>query len=318
MSLSEFGTALSNSSSDNSPRGHTRSPSSVEPESKEDVFLSQWSAIGSRQYIGVSDTQKSLKPGMYVNVATQRGMVFERLDVKVDDLLRFPDSISDKIIKEIEVFWNRFDIFKEYGFLHRRGYMFYGPPGSGKTALVQQIVSGIIQDGGIVFNCDNPETLNEALTTFRQIEPTRKVVCLFEDIDAIIDEYGDPELLSLLDGENQIDQVLNIATTNYPEKLDPRIVSRPRRFDRRIKIGMPGEDIRRMYFEKKLKITSAELDKWVKATDQFSFAACAELVISVKCLGNPFKDSVKIIKELIETKSSSSEYKEGPVGFSNL
>jgi ATP-dependent 26S proteasome regulatory subunit len=55
--------------------------------------------------------------------------------------------------------------------------------------------------------------------------------------------------LSVLDGENQVDKVLNIATTNYPEKLDRRLVGRPRRFDRLIYIDMPNHVVRREYFK---------------------------------------------------------------------
>ncbi len=42
------------------------------------------------------------------------------------------------------------------------------------------------------------------------------MVCIFEDIDAIVQEHGEDELLALLDGEARIDYVLNVATTNYP------------------------------------------------------------------------------------------------------
>ena len=59
----------------------------------------------------------------------------------------------------------------------------------------------------------------------RSIEPDTQIVCLFEDIDAYIGTYGEEEILSLLDGETQINKVLNVATTNYPRKLDQRITT---------------------------------------------------------------------------------------------
>jgi SpoVK/Ycf46/Vps4 family AAA+-type ATPase len=142
------------------------------------------------------------------------------------------------------------------------------------------------------------------------LQKDRPIVCLFEDIDAIVNKYGEDELLSLLDGETQIDRVLNIATTNYPEKIDKRIVARPRRFDRRIKIGMPSEKVRQVYFQKKLKIDKSEIDKWVESTDSFSFASCAELVISVKCLGITFDEAVEILRKLMDNKDSSDDDRE--------
>ena len=316
MDLNDFGTNVASSSNKKDTAEPAAPTSQSEPESKDDLFFSQWTPIGSATYLAVSDTQKTLRGGMYTVEPSNRGMLFTRMDVKVDDLIRFPDSLSDKIITEIASFWTRHDVFKEYGFLHRRGYLFYGPQGSGKTAIVQQVVADIIKQGGLVFSCERPSHLNDALAIFRQVEPERKVVCLFEDIDAIVDRFGDSSLLSLLDGENQIDKVLNIATTNYPEKLDKRIISRPRRFDRVMKIGMPNDEIRSVYFERKLNIKQDELALWVKNTKGFSFAACAELVISVKCLGHKFEDAVEILNELLVSKKSSSDYdNSGKVGF---
>src|SRR5476651_2663666 len=112
-------------------------------------------------------------------------------------------------------------------------------------------------------------------------KPGCSIVCLFEDIDDIIEIHGDSELLQWLDCSHQINKVINIATTNYPERLDRRIVSRPRRFDRIIKIEAPTEPIREAYLRKKLPdlVTNGQLAHWVKLTDGLSFAAMAELVI---------------------------------------
>ena len=180
---------------------------------------------------------------------------------------------------------------------------------SGKTCLVQQIIYDIVNADGLVFQCTNhPAVFNDGLSQFRKVEPNRPVVCLFEDIDAIVEEHGEDEILTLLDGENQIDRVLNIATTNYPEKLDRRLVARPRRFDRVLEIGMPAQAVRKMYFEKKLNVSEREIDKWVLATDGFSFAACAELVISVCCFEKKFEDAVEILKEMMTVQLHSRKY----------
>ena len=104
---------------------------------------------------------------------------------------------------------------------------------------MHQVVHRIIKAGHVAVFCEHPGFLTRAMEVFRKIEPDRPVVCLFEDIDAIIEMHGDSELLQWLDGSHQINKVINIATTNYPERLDRRIVSRPRRFDRIIKIESP-------------------------------------------------------------------------------
>ena len=319
--LEEFGTEVGEPQTASEPRRSARDITEEFEENVEKVggrqtySNTQWTAKEAGVFVAVPSTRTKLPAGVY-NVQVKNNIpVFVEQDLVVDDLMQFPDSLSDKIFSEINDFWGRGAVFKEYGFLHRRGYIFYGPQGSGKTAMVQQIIKSVVEKDGIVFMCEHPGILVLGLTQFRQVEPERPVVCVFEDIDSIIKNYGDDYLLALLDGENQIDKVLNIATTNYPEYLDKRIVARPRRFDRVIKVGMPGADIRREYFRHKLNIKENELEKWVNATDGFSFAACAELVISVKCLGHPFEKAAEILSDLLTSKASSSDFTGGKVGF---
>lgn len=285
------------------------------------LSLVQWAICGPHTYKPVSSTATKLTSGVYgVSVSQYHGIIYQKKSVCVDDLLRFPDSISEKILSEITTFWGKGGKFKEHGFLHRRGYLLHGPAGSGKTCLVQQIIADIVNADGLVFQCTNhPAVFNDGLAQFRKVEPNRPIVCLFEDIDAIVAEYGEDEILTLLDGENQIDKVLNIATTNYPENLDKRLVARPRRFDRVLEIGMPSPEVRKMYFQKKLNVTDEEIEKWVTASQGFSFAACAELVISVCCFENPFEQAVKTLDEMMTANLNSRNYDvkgQGPVGFS--
>jgi SpoVK/Ycf46/Vps4 family AAA+-type ATPase len=136
---------------------------------------------------------------------------------------------------------------------------------------------------------------------------------VFEDIDAIIKKYGESEILSLLDGDNQVDRVINIATTNYPELLDKRIVNRPRRFDRIYKILVPEEKIRAAFLKEKLP-KKEDVKLWVKKTRGLSFAAIAETLISVLCLGNKLDDTVKILRDIESKNPKSSDFGSG-IGF---
>jgi AAA+ superfamily predicted ATPase len=320
--LEKFGTAKPSTSKNKREKAVPAPTTEGELSEKDELYnatsLVQWAICGQHTYKPVSITYPKLSSGVYsIGVSQYHGITFERKNICVDDLLRFPDSISEKILSEITTFWGKGHKFKEHGFLHRRGYLLHGPAGSGKTCLVQQIISDIVNADGLVFQCTNhPAVFNDGLSVYRKVEPDRPVVCLFEDIDAIVDEHGEDDILTLLDGENQIDKVLNIATTNYPEKLDRRLIARPRRFDRVLEIGMPVDGVRRMYFAKKLNIADAELDKWVKSSEGFSFAACAELVISHCCFEIPFEDSVVRLRKMMDTRRiSSTDYDSGPKGF---
>jgi len=295
-------------------RAEVAAPSQPSSSEKDDILnsisLTQWAVCGPHTYKPVSVTFPKLESGVYnIAVSQYHGIIYQKKSICVDDLLRFPDSVSDKILGEITTFWGKGQKFVEHGFLHRRGYLLHGPAGSGKTCLVQQIIADIVRSDGLVFQCTNhPAVFNDGLSQFRKVEPNRPIVCLFEDIDAIVEEHGEDEILTLLDGENQIDKVLNIATTNYPEKLDKRLVARPRRFDRVLEIGMPTAEVRKMYFQKKLKVSDVEIDKWVSASDKFSFAACAELVISVCCFEKRFEDAVATLKEMMTANLNSRSY----------
>ncbi len=243
---------------------------------------------------------------------------FEIQPIKTDELLRFSDSLADEILSEIDRFWELKKQFEINKFSHRRGYLLYGPQGSGKSIIVQQIIEGIVNRGGIAIWVDkNPKMITTAIVeALRIVEPTRPIVVIFEDIDAIIQDYGESAILSYLDGDGRIDGVLNLATTNYPEKLDKRVVARPRRFDRVVKVDVPSPSIRKEYFKYKVKdLTEEQLEQWTTSTAGFSFAALADLIISVKCFEYKFEDAVERLRKLLDSNPSSEEFKTRKTGF---
>ena len=182
--------------------------------------------------------------------------------------------------------------------------------------MVHQVVREIVKAGHVAVFCDDPEIFVVAMQQFRKVEPDRPVVCVFEDIDAIIEAHEETALLQWLDGSHQIDKVINIATTNYPEKLDGRLVSRPRRFDRIVKIEGPSPNIREAYFRQKLPdLKPAELARWVRLTDGMSFASLVELVVSVTCLGNDLAETIRMLQDMEMRGPTSRQYRGQTIGF---
>jgi AAA+ superfamily predicted ATPase len=281
----------------------------------------QWKVAMPGVYESCGTTHRKLPASAYGCSLNQYGEPqLLAKDLQVDDLIDFANSLPAQILQEIENFWSLGEKFQRYGYLHRRGYLLYGPQGSGKSSVVHQVVHRIIKAGHVAVFCEHPGVLTRTMELFRKIEPERPLVCMFEDIDAIIELHGDSELLQWLDGSHQINKVINIATTNYPERLDRRIVSRPRRFDRIIKIEAPADHIREAYLSKKLpELQGAELARWVEMTEGLSFAALAELVISVACLGNSLEDTVEVLRTLDDQRPSSREFdRPGTMGFGAL
>lgn len=279
---------------------------------KEDEYRStnQWTEIGHKLFMPVGRTREKLTAGLYQPVHTVRGVALQELDHTLDDLIIFRDTAGSLLINEIKEFWSRGEKFEKQGFLHKRGYMLYGPPGGGKTAIVQQMISDTISADGVVLMCTDPWSVLDALSALRSIETVRNLLCVFEDIDATIKRFGDAAILSVLDGERQTNHTVNLATTNYPERLEKRIVGRPRRFDRVIKIGMPNLEVRFIYLSQKLGGQPADVMALAEQTEDFSFAALAELVISIKCLDLDTAQTIERLKEMQGLAEELGENKE--------
>jgi len=135
-----------------------------------------------------------------------------------------------------------------------------------------------------------------------------------EDLDGLANNSKNTEttLLNLLDGINQINNVVYLGTTNYPERLQERILNRPSRFDKRYKLGYPIPAVREAYFENiltKQDKKKININKWVELTEGLSIAHLRELVVSVIILENDFEEEIEILtgmKTLISSRQDSS------------
>lgn len=279
----------------------------------------KWAKVGDA-FFPSDETIDSLEPGQYhIEYSHNRGIYFAKKPINLDELLILPDSASEEIIANIEYFWEREEIFRELGYLWKRGVLLFGPAGSGKTSTLQLIAQKIIARGGIAVYVKEPKLTAQGLELFRRIEPTRPVIVMIEDIDAIQQTYGEADLLAMLDGDLQIDNVVFIATTNYPEKLDKRLVNRPSRFDIVRKIDMPTAEARAVYLaarNKRLIGQDDEMRRWVDATEGFSIAHLKELIVSVDALGQSFDETITRLGIMMDkTPSSTDDDKKKPIGF---
>jgi SpoVK/Ycf46/Vps4 family AAA+-type ATPase len=177
----------------------------------------------------------------------------------------------------------------------------------------------IINDlAGLVINLKDDESVRgyiDLIPKLRQIEPERPLVVIIEDIDAIAGDsnYVTSQLLNLLDGVKQIENVVYIATTNYPEKLAERITNRPSRFDRRYYVAPPTKEVRMSYLKNKIgEGTDVDFETWVKDTDGMSMSHLKELFISVFLLDNKYEDAIDHLREL---KKSPRNKKQKTLGF---
>lgn len=283
---------------------------------------SQWAMHQGGKYTPTMPTTKSIPPGFYeVSLDPSIGVYLQKKNVTTDELYELPSKELSDIIVDIEKFWNRADIYKKMNFVHKRGILLYGDPGCGKSGIIQLCTKHLIQNmSGIVINITNGDQIDHyqsIVGPLREVEPERPLIVILEDIDSIAGEgsWSTSMLLNLLDGIKQIDNVVYIATTNYPEKLEERITNRPSRFDRRYEIDLPNDSVRRAYITAKLGdegISKSELDLWVKETKGMSLAHLRELIISVSAMGNTFEDTISRLNGLkVKPKTKSKNKKIG-------
>lgn len=149
------------------------------------------------------------------------------------------NGVTDKITEHIDRFFAHAAIYKDRDLIYKTGILLKGEPGTGKTSLATAIATYCNCDMMVV-DMTTFDTLDiQAFTETINADDYRYVVVL-EDIDCITGsregEITEDEkarlnkLLQFLDSNSSPTNVVFVATTNYPEKLDDALL-RDGRFD---------------------------------------------------------------------------------------
>lgn len=156
-----------------------------------------------------------------------------------------PPGFIEAIRSNVTMFFEGGTRYRELGIPYRRGLLFTGPPGCGKTLTLKALAYHtaakfitVLGKSGV-----NDSDIHRALDVAGKCSPA---VVLFEDLDKLI-EAKDVSLfhfLNLLDGLKVLSGVLVVATCNEPEKLDPALLHRPSRFDRIWNFPLPAAEQR--------------------------------------------------------------------------
>jgi ATP-dependent 26S proteasome regulatory subunit len=263
---------------------------------------------------------KKLPAGTYTVFQTGSGSTHaEEIEVECDELYTLPNDATQAVIKEIDDFWQKAEKFKTAKVTHKRGILFVGPPGTGKTSTINLLTKSLVERGGLVFYIDTNADLY-IFTEFvhshlREVEPDRPVITVIEDIDKFMDGGSiESTLLNLLDGPDSFDHNVTVATTNRVDELNDLIL-RPSRFDRHIAVDAPTIEVKEAFLIHK-GLTPEEAKSWAKDTRDYSIAEVKELFISVKLLDMSYEAAKKILKDQGETGGKKTYAKKAAkVGF---
>lgn len=158
---------------------------------------------------------------------------------------------KNSIITDIMNFQSNESEFIRRGIPYKRGYMFYGPPGNGKTSMALGICHRLKRDAMIV-NLNDMDSDESIITAF--IRTSENQILILEDVDAAFsNRKGDKgisfsALLNCLDGAYSKHGMITIMTTNHLDKIDPALF-RPGRCDQKFLFDNPDGGLIKHYIE---------------------------------------------------------------------
>ncbi|KUJ07990.1 P-loop containing nucleoside triphosphate hydrolase protein [Mollisia scopiformis] len=203
---------------------------------------------------------------------------------------------KEAIIEDVLGFFNAESRYAEFGVPWKRGVIFYGPPGNGKTISTKALMHDISKRTSPKIESLYVKTFNSFAGPeygIRQIfmQARRLAPCLliFEDIDSLILPNVRSYFLNEVDGLESNHGILMIGSTNHLERLDPGIAKRPSRFDRKYLFDVPNREERIQYCDywrhklrnnKKVDFPKVMSEKVAEITSDFSFAYMKEAFVA--------------------------------------
>jgi chaperone BCS1 len=184
------------------------------------------------------------------------------------------DGVMERLLADVETFLDREQWYANLGIPYRRGYLLYGPPGSGKSSTVAAIASHFGMDIALL-NLSAASLDDDELRNLLSDVPPRTFV-LIEDVDGAFSDRKKTNdkkgrvtfsgLLNAIDGVAAGEGRIIFLTTNHIDRLDPALV-RPGRCDVKEEIGAPNNaQIAKLFQRFFPQATASQASEFVRQT----------------------------------------------------
>ncbi|MGV3617710.1 MAG: AAA family ATPase [Fimbriimonas sp.] len=236
------------------------------------------------------------------------------------DNLVLEDGLKERVRADVEGFFRARETYEKYGIPWKRGVLFLGPPGNGKTHMIKALVNLLEIPALYVRSFERERGTEQSAMqeVFQRARKSAPCLLILEDLDALLNDENRSFFLNELDGFAANTGVMVVGTTNHPERLDPAILERPSRFDRKVTFHLPSEEGRegflrqfRETLEPALRLTDGELGEVVRLTDDFSYAYLKELYLSAmmawiaaegtRPVGEVMREQVDMLRQQMQT-----------------
>lgn len=222
---------------------------------------------------------------------------FDLFELIYPDDISLPDIVlSKQVNQKIEEFIREYhhkETLKELGMPFENRILLCGPPGCGKTSISFLLSEKLnIPIAYVRLDSLISSLLGQTGTNIRKIFEVAsgsKLILFLDEFDAIAKKRDDKHELgelkrvvnTLLQNIDMLsDEVILVAATNHPDLLDPAVW---RRFNSTILIDLPDNEMRRLYFENRIKEFTfkyeVDWEKIVRVTKGMNFTELNEIIL---------------------------------------
>lgn len=208
------------------------------------------------------------------------------------DKVILDERMKKDLTSVVDKFFDSKDVYEDLGVPWKRGLIFGGEPGNGKTISIKALMHTLLFDRKdpipTLYVRDAPYNyhIRNVFTMARRLAPCMLVL---EDIETIVTPQTRSYFFNEMDGLENNDGLFVVASTNFLDRLDPGLSKRPSRFDRKYIFTIPNEHERTLYCEfwrrklqnkPKIAFPHKLCPAMASVTDGFSFAFLQECFVA--------------------------------------